>query len=341
MRETVSAENVEESFHLHLEAIQLLQNALETSYLDAYIENIENINDHYQVRIVDGVPKQSTVEELDRIYQKLQGISLEKEERRKLSQLLLLKGMQTEPLQPNHQLTPDSIGFLFVFLLEQLYPEKDSLKTIADLTSGMGNLLFTVLTNLEVAGYHLHGFGVDNDETMLAVAASNSQWIPTDVTLFHQDAATDLLMDPTDAVFSDLPVGYYPMDENAKKFDTAAEEDHSFAHHLLIEQSMKYVKEDGFGLFLVPTNFLETDQSEYLKKWLVDKVYLQGIIQLPDELFKNKAASKSILILQQKGETAKQVPEVLLAKVASLKEPAQVTTFFKEFKEWQSANMAN
>ncbi|MEL5939251.1 class I SAM-dependent methyltransferase, partial [Tetragenococcus halophilus] len=35
----MSAENVEESFNLQLEAIQLLQNALETSYLDAYIEN--------------------------------------------------------------------------------------------------------------------------------------------------------------------------------------------------------------------------------------------------------------------------------------------------------------
>ncbi|AYW49501.1 class I SAM-dependent methyltransferase [Tetragenococcus halophilus] len=337
----MSAENVEESFNLQLEAIQLLQNALETSYLDAYIENIENINDHYQVRVVNGVPKQSTVEEIQRIYQKLQGISLEKEEGRKLSQLLLLKGMQTEPLQPNHQLTPDSIGFLFVFLLEQLYPKKDSLKTIADLACGMGNLLSTVLTNLEKEGYDLHAYGVDNDETMLAVAASNSQWLPTDVTFIHQDAATDLLMDPSDAVLSDLPVGYYPVDENAKKFDTAAEKEHSFAHHLLLEQSMKYVKEDGFGLFLVPTNFLETDQSEYLKKWLTDKVYLQGIIQLPEDLFKNKAASKSILILQQKGKTAQQVPEVLLAKVASLKEPSQVTAFFKEFKEWQAANLAN
>ncbi len=174
----------------NLSTIQLLQNALETSYLDAYIENIENINDHYQVRVVNGVPKQSTVEEIQRIYQKLQGISLEKEEGRKLSQLLLLKGMQTEPLQPNHQLTPDSIGFLFVFLLEQLYPKKDSLKTIADLACGMGNLLSTVLTNLEKEGYGLHAYGVDNDETMLAVAASNSQWLPTDVTFIHQDATT-------------------------------------------------------------------------------------------------------------------------------------------------------
>ncbi|AYW47504.1 class I SAM-dependent methyltransferase [Tetragenococcus osmophilus] len=336
----MSAENIEESFQLQLEAIQLLQNALDTSYLDAYIENIENMNDNYQVRIVNDVPKKSTVEEIQRIYQKLQGVSLEKEERRKVSQLLLLKGMQTEPLQPNHQLTPDSIGFLFVFLLEQLYPQKDSLKTVADLACGMGNLLFTVLTNLEDAGYSLQGYGVDNDETMLAVSASNSQWIPADVKLFHQDATTDLLMDPIDAVLSDLPVGYYPMDENAQNFETAAKGTHSFAHHLLIEQSMKYVKENGFGLFLVPTNFLETEQSEELKQWLVDKVYLQGIIQLPDELFKNKAASKSILILQQKGDKAQQVPEVLLAKVASLKEPEKVTAFFNEFKEWQSANLA-
>ena len=32
-------EKIEESFHLHLEAIQLLQTALESSYLDAYVEH--------------------------------------------------------------------------------------------------------------------------------------------------------------------------------------------------------------------------------------------------------------------------------------------------------------
>lgn len=337
----MSAENVEESFHLQLEAIQLLQNALKTSYLDAYIENVENINDHYQVRIENNIPKADAVAEISRIYQKQARIGLEKEEIRKLSQLLLLKGMQTEPLQANHQLTPDSIGFLFVFLLEQLYPDKEKLRRVADLASGMGNLLLTVLANLEIAGYDLQGIGVDNDETVLAVAAANSQWMQEEVTLFHQDAVSDLLIDPVDAVISDLPVGYYPVDTNTTDFVTHKTQGHSFAHHLLMEQSMKYVREGGFGLFLVPTNFLETEQSSLLEKWFKEVVYLQGVIQLPDELFKNAGSRKSILIVQNKGNKAQQVKEVLLAKVASLKNPAQITRFFAEFKEWKRANLLN
>lgn len=46
---------------------------------------------------------------------------------------------------------------------------------------------------------------------------------------------------------------------------------------------------------------------------------------------------KSILILQKKGPQAQQVKEVLLVKLASLKEPEKVTEFFNEFKNWKSS----
>src|SRR5699024_12586419 len=60
----------------------------------------------------------------------------------------------------------------------------------------------------------------------------------------------------------------------------------------LLEQSMAYVKKNSFGLFLVPSNFLETDQSDQLKKWLSgEEIFLQGIIQLPTELFKKDRKS--------------------------------------------------
>ncbi|MCD5003434.1 class I SAM-dependent methyltransferase [Enterococcus saccharolyticus] len=330
-------EKIEESFHLHLEAIQLLQNALNSSYLDTYVENVENVIDQFQVRVIDGVPSEQVTEQVNALYQRLKNISLEQEEIRKLSQLLLLKGSQTEPLQPNHQLTPDSIGFLFVFLIEQLTNKEQPL-SVLDISVGMGNLLLTIISNLSLANYQVTGVGVDNDETLLAVAAANSQWMNADIQLFHQDGLQSLLIDPMDIVVSDLPVGYYPIDEKAQEFVSASPEGHSFAHHLLMEQSMNYVKEDGFGLFLVPSNFLETEQSQYLKQWLSESVYLQGIIQLPDDLFKNEASRKSILILQRRGSQATQVSEVLLAKLTSLKEPKYVTAFFQEFVAWKTKN---
>ncbi len=332
------SEKIEKAFELMEQSIQLLQRSLDTSFLDAYIENGENIIDDYQVRILDGVPDEQTAQQLKTIYQQLKAIVLTPEEIRRLSQLVLLKGSKTESLQANHQLTPDGIGFLFVYLIEQLYNQDQPLKAL-DIAAGMGNLLLTVVLNLSLAKYDVTGFGVDIDDTLLAVSATNNEWTQAAIQLFHQDGLQDLLIDPVDVTLSDLPIGFYPNDEKAAGFDSAAEEGHSFAHHLLMEQAMKYVKPDGYGLFLIPANILETEQSSFFKNWLKKNVYLQGIIQLPDELFKSVQSRKSILLVQNKGEHSKQAKEVLVAKLGSLKDPAKITQFFQQFEAWKSSNL--
>lgn len=331
-------EKIEKAFELMEQAIQLLKRSLDTSFLDAYTENGENIIDSYQVRVLDGVPDEKTVQQLTTIYQQLQAIELEPEEIRRLSQLILLKGNKAESLQANHQLTPDSIGFLFVYLIEQLYTKGSSLK-ILDIASGMGNLLLTIILNLNLAEYQAQGFGVDIDDTLLTVSATNNEWTKASINLFHQDGLQDLLIEPVDIAISDLPIGFYPNDEKAKSFDSAAEEGHSYAHHLLMEQAMKFVKPDGYGLFLIPTNILETEQSSFFKNWLQKNVYLQGMIQLPDDLFTSVHSRKSIIFVQNKGEHSEQVKEVLVAKLGSLKDPAKVTQFFKQFEAWKSSNL--
>ena len=55
--------------------------------------------------------------------------------------------------------------------------------------------MFTIVNNLALAKYHTTAIGVDN-ETLLAVAAANSQWFESEVTLFHQDGLQDLLIEP-------------------------------------------------------------------------------------------------------------------------------------------------
>lgn len=335
----MNPEKIETAFSLMEEAIIALQHSLGTSFFDAYIENTENLVDNAKVRVLDQQPDEATVKKVEALYQELLALELEKEDWRKLTQLVLLKGSKTESLQPNHQLTPDSIGFLFVFLIEQLTLKKEQPLDILDIAVGMGNLLLTTVINLQAANYTVKGIGVDNDETLLAIAASDSLLMDEEIQLFHQDSLQDLLVDPVDYVIGDLPVGYYPNDQQAEKFATHSEKKHSYAHHLLMEQGMKYVKPDGFGLFLVPSNFLETEQGPLLQKWLKDDVLLQGIIQLPDELFKSEHSRKSILLLQKKGETAQQAEKVLLVHLPSLKDPAQVTEFFKKFEDWKSSNL--
>lgn len=167
--------------------------------------------------MLDQQPDEATVKKVEALYQELLALELEKEDWRKLTQLVLLKGSKTESLQPNHQLTPDSIGFLFVFLIEQLTLKKEQPLDILDIAVGMGNLLLTTVINLQAANYTVKGIGVDNDETLLAIAASDSLLMDEEIQLFHQDSLQDLLVDPVDYVIGDLPVGYYPNDQQAEK----------------------------------------------------------------------------------------------------------------------------
>ncbi len=321
------------------EAVHLLQKAMDASFLESYIENGENILDNFQVRVFNQVPDDLTTQKLEKNYASLQELNLSTEEIQKITQLVLLKGSMEDKLQANHQLTPDSIGYLFVYLIQECLLEKKI--TVLDLSVGMGNLLLTVLSNLASSGYDVNGVGVDNDETLLEIASINNRWANRQDVFFYQDAIQPLLLDPVDAAIGDLPVGYYPRDEKVQSFQTRnfSKGEHTYAHHLLIEQSMKYVKESGWGFFLVPSHLFESPQKDFLLNWLQKEVYFQGFIHLPTNLFLTGSAQKSILLLQNRGGHAHQAREVLLAELTSLKDPKAIQNFFKQFKQWKIDNI--
>ena len=117
-----------------------------TSFLEAYVENAENLIDDYQKYVWWMECRQKRQRNGSQLfYEELKKLSFEPEEWRRLSQLLLLKGSQTEHLQANHQLTPDSIGFYLFFLLNNYTQNKKAPVKILDIAAGMGNLLLTVL----------------------------------------------------------------------------------------------------------------------------------------------------------------------------------------------------
>lgn len=330
-------EKIETAFSILDETVEILKKSLDLPFFDAYIESVGNVVDDYQVRVIDGEPKKDIIDQLAAKYQELKALNLTPAQWRNVSQLVLLKGSHAEPLQPNHQLTPDSIGFIFVFIIKSLYAEKQL--RMLDIAAGMGNLLLTMAVSLQEVGYQITGFGVDVDDTLLEVAAAATDLCKANIQYFHQDGLQNLMIDPVDVVFSDLPIGYYPNDEQAEKFKTAAESGHSYAHHLLMEQAMKYVKEAGYGLFLLPTKFIESEQGHYLKDWLSTEIYLQGMIQLPAEFFKTESSRKSIVLLQRRGGAAKQAKEVLLANLGSFKDEKNMAAFLATFTDWQAENL--
>ncbi len=87
---------VEEKFQLLNEAIELLQENVECSALDALIETFENLLDNGRVHVEDGAPDEATVAKLKDLYQKIDLASLSKEERRSVLQLCLLQAYKRD-----------------------------------------------------------------------------------------------------------------------------------------------------------------------------------------------------------------------------------------------------
>lgn len=259
-----------------------------------------------------------------------------KEEMRKAIQLSILKGMR-ESSQPNHQMTPDSLGLLITYFVEQFFEEtlKDGTISILDPALGTGNLMFTIMNKLDGKVF---ATGVEVDELLIQLAGEIAELIEQPIQLYHQDALRPLLVDPVDVVVCDLPVGFYPNDDIAKNYELSSKEGMSYAHHLYIEQALNYTKDGGYLIFLIPATLFESEQAEMLHKFLKKYAWIQAVMQLPENIFKSKLHEKSILILQKKSDTLRPPIEVLLAKVPNLSNKQALLYFFEKVKIWKEQN---
>ena len=258
-----------------------------------------------------------------------------KEDVRKAIQIAILKGMRKSS-QPNHQMTPDTLGLLVGYFVEQFFEE--TLKTgqisLLDPAVGTGNLLLTVMNLLDGK---TSATGIEVDELLIRLAADTAELIEQPVVLYHQDALQKMLVDPVDAIVCDLPVGYYPNEEVAVEYELCAHEGMSYAHHLFIEQAIKHTKEGGYLFFLVPANLFESEQSKDLHKYLKKTTWIQAVIQLPENLFASKAHEKSILILQKQTKSQRAPREVLLAKVPNMSNKEALSMFFEKVQMWKES----
>lgn len=314
---------------------------MRSSRMDAFLENAENLVDGGKVRIEDGVPDQATADQVSALYAKMDLASADSETIRKFLQLALLKVMRQDQFQANHQMTPDTLGLLMAALVERL-ARHQAPQSVLDLAVGVGNLLYTVMNRLKQdLGQSLQGFGIDNDETMLAAASVSAELQKQPVTLLHQDAIQALDVPLVDLVVSDLPVGYYPLDANTTNYRTRAQEGHSYVHHLMIEQATNYLAPGGFGLFLVPSSLFKTKETKGLVEWIQSVAYLQGLVNLPSELFASPQAAKSILLLQRHGADSHQAAKVLLGTFPSFKDQSGFKKFMAEVDQWMATNLTH
>ena len=131
-------------------------------YLDGLIETLE--------------------ETLDGLYEwQVEGAT--QEDMRKAIQIAILKGMRKSS-QPNHQMTPDSLGLLIAYFVEQFFAtqlEGDSSIEMLDPAVGTGNLLITVMNQFSGK---INATGVEVDDTLIRFAAATADLVNQPVMLW-------------------------------------------------------------------------------------------------------------------------------------------------------------
>ena len=308
-------EKIEKAYGYLLENTQTIQNDLQTNFYDALVEqNAIYLDGQTELTLVKGNN------------QRLKDLNLNKEEWRRSFQYLLMKAAQTEPLQANHQFTPDGIGFLLVFLVDQL-ASSDKVDVL-EMGSGTGNLAQTLMNNCQRS---LDYLGLEIDDLLIDLAASMAEVMKADVNFAQGDAVRPQVLKESDVIISDLPVGYYPDDAIASRYQVASPQDHTYAHHLLIEQSLKYLKPGGVAIFLAPNDLLTSEQSPLLKKWMQDHAQVLAMVTLPENLFRSANLAKTIFVLRKQEEA---VIQPFVYPLTDLQNQEDVMKFRESFQNW-------
>ncbi|AXJ12112.1 class I SAM-dependent methyltransferase [Streptococcus pluranimalium] len=312
-------EKIESAYQLILENTQLIENDIKTNIYDALIEQ----NAFY-------LGAENAPTKVAENNQALKDLQLSKEEWRRAYQFVFIKASQTEKLQANHQFTPDAIGFLVLYLLENLTSQEHL--DVIEIGSGTGNLAQTLLNN---SNRDLDYLGLELDDLLIDLSASIAEVMGANVSFVQEDAVRPQILKESDVIISDLPVGYYPNDAIAKRYQVAATDEHTYAHHLLMEQSLKYLKKDGLAILLAPTNLLTSGQSDLLKKWLAGYADILAVITLPETLFGNPANAKSLFVLQKQAKTK---PETFVYHLSDIQNPEILQDFMENLKIWKDDN---
>ena len=311
----MNLEKIEKAYGYLLENTQTIQNDLQTNFYDALVEQ----NAIY----LDGQTELTLVKENN---QRLKDLNLNKEEWRRSFQYLLMKAAQTEPLQANHQFTPDGIGFLLVFLVDQL-ASSDQVDVL-EMGSGTGNLAQTLMNNCQRS---LDYLGLEIDDLLIDLAASMAEVMKADVNFAQGDAIRPQVLKESDVIISDLPVGYYPDDAIASRYQVASPQGHTYAHHLLIEQSLKYLKPGGVAIFLAPNDLLTSEQSPLLKQWMQDHAQVLAMVTLPENLFRSANLAKTIFVFRKQEEA---VVQPFVYPLTDLQDQEDLMKFRESFQNW-------
>ncbi|GEO78484.1 adenine-specific DNA methyltransferase [Companilactobacillus mindensis DSM 14500] len=331
----MSEKDMQSYFDKLNEANSLLKKSLKVSSVDALAETLTNISDG-RVYVENGVPDEATVAKLEASYKSLKELNMTPLQLKQAITVSIIKAQKDDKTEVNKLMTPDAIGLIASLIAyEILNIQGKKNVNIVDPTVGTGNLLIEFIEQLNMTDkFKINAAALDNDDALVSLTKSFSEVMNLNIDAYHQDSIAEWDITDIDMAVADLPVGYYPVDNNALKFKTKSDKGHSYAHHLLIEQTMNNLNDGGIGIFIVPSQIFQTDQAKKLSEWMVSSVYLQAVLDLPATLFASKEAQKAIVVLQKHGGNAEQVGNVLMGTIPDTNNPKAFEGFKDQLQDW-------
>lgn len=243
---------------------------------------------------------------------------------RKAFQFAYLYQVKEEPVQSNHQLTPDAIGYLVAHIIDLFTAGKET--ELMDIGSGTGHLAMTVKEMVD----NVNLSGVEVDPALAEINANLCEFLKIPMYIHPQNVIEPSRIPSAEIAIGDLPVGYYPLP--AVDYKTAFSEGQSYAHLLMLEAGMNLLKDDGLGVFIVPSNMLE-ENNDTIKKYISEDATLLMFLNLPATIFKTEKQRKSIIVLK-KGFSPLVNNEVLIGDVPDFKNAQKMQEFLRQLNDW-------
>lgn len=300
----------------------LLQNKSHISYLEGLCRAGEDIYN-------DTVSEGALSDQLRPLYASFFREKMTAEDVRRAFQLAALKGMKADP-KPGHEMTPDALVMLIGHIVALLADQAPF--TILDPAVGTGNLLTGILNQAKAD--HVEAYGADTDDLLIKLAYTNANLQQKDIHLFHQDGLKPILTEPIDFAVCDVPIGYYPDQETAESYELNGINGKAYTHFLFIEQGLKYLKEAGYLLYLIPNRLFADDREHHFHDFLQKHAIILALLQLPLSLFKDGKAAKSILLMQKKGKNVPPHKQALLAEMPDFMDEQAMRGFMAQLDRW-------
>lgn len=278
------------------------------------------------IKRIDEIVKQDEKSRLEALAESLLQVNAEgsMSDLRKAFQFAYLYQVKEEPVQSNHQLTPDAIGYLVAHIIDLFTAGKET--ELMDIGSGTGHLAMTIKEMVD----NVNLSGVEVDPALAEINANLCEFLQVPMYIHPQNVIEPSRIPTSDIAVGDLPVGYYPLP--AVDYKTAFEEGQSYAHLLMLEAGMNLVKDDGLGVFIVPSNMLE-ENNETIKKYISEDATLLMFLNLPATIFKTEKQRKSIIVLK-KGFSPLVNNEVLIGDVPDFKNAQKMQEFLRQLNDW-------